>query len=120
MSYATLAHRFDVLAAQVAYELPEVEASHRSMPATRVMASVLLRFWIEARAKRFDLGVVGNVLGVHKPLAAEELASGIVLDGPFDLAVGEMVEPLEEEGPKVDTQPEFSAESPLALGSGIL
>ena len=96
MSYATLAHRFDVLAAQVAYELPEVEAPHRGMPATRVMASVLLRFWIEARAKRFDL------------------------DGPFDLAVGEMVEPLEEEGPKVDTQPKFSAESPLALGSGTL
>jgi hypothetical protein len=48
------------------------------------------------------------------------LVSGIVLDGPFDLAVGEVVEPLEEEGPQVDTQLEFSAKPPFALGSGTL
>ena len=79
-----------------------------------------LRFWREARAKLFDLGVVGSVPGVHKTLPAEESVGGIVLDGPFDLAVGQVVKPLEEEGPQVDPQPEFSAEPPFALGRGAL
>ena len=54
----------------------------------------------------------------YRTLPAEESVGGIVLDGPFDLAVGQGVKPLEEQGPQVDPQPEFSAEPPFALGRG--
>jgi hypothetical protein len=52
------------------------------------------------------------------PSSVEELVGGIVLDGPFDLTVGEVIEPLEEYSPQVEPQPEFSAEPPFALGGG--
>jgi hypothetical protein len=48
------------------------------------------------------------------------LVGGIVLDAPFDLTVGEVIELLEEESPEVDTEREFSAEPPLPLGRGTL
>ncbi len=57
---------------------------------------------------------------VHHPPAAEQLVGGIILDPPLDLAVGEVVEPLEQEGPKVDAQLEFSADPPFALGGGVV
>ena len=44
----------------------------------------------------------------------------MVLDGPFALAVSEVIEPLQEEGAQVDTPLECSAEPPLARGSGAL
>lgn len=73
----------------------------------------------QPRTKRFDLGVVGSVPGINNTPSAEKLVGSIVLDGPFDLTVGEVVEPLEEQGPQVDPPPEFSAEPPLALGRGV-
>ncbi len=39
---------------------------------------------------------------VHHPPAAEQLVGSIILDPPLDSAVGEVVEPLEQEGPEVD------------------
>jgi hypothetical protein len=64
--------------------------------------------------------VVGWTPVVDNAPPTEELVGGIVLHGPFDLAVGQVVKPLEEQGPQVDPQPEFSAEPPLALGRGAL
>jgi len=55
-----------------------------------------------------------------EPSSAEELIGGIVPDGPFDLTVGEVIEPLEKEDPEVDTQCQFSAKPPFALGGGAL
>jgi hypothetical protein len=62
--------------------------------------------------------MVGSMPGVDETSSAEELVGGIVLDGPFDLTVGEVVESLEEESPEVDTQREFSPEPPFPLGCG--
>ena len=39
---------------------------------------------------------------------------------PLDLAVREVIEPLEKEGSEVDPQPEFSPEPLFALGRGAL
>jgi hypothetical protein len=44
----------------------------------------------------------------------------MVLDGPFDLTVGEVIKPLEEERPEVDTPRELSAEPPFPLSCGAL
>ena len=79
-----------------------------------------LRLWREARAKLFDLGVVGRVPWVDEASSAKELVGCIVLNGPFDLAIGEVIEPLEKEGSEVATQREFSAKPPFALGRGAL
>src|SRR4029450_5399416 len=79
-----------------------------------------LRFWREARAKLFDLGVIGRVPWVDETSSAKELVGGIVPQGPFDLAISEVIEPLEQEGSEVDTQRECSAKPPFALGGGAL
>jgi hypothetical protein len=44
----------------------------------------------------------------------------MVLDGPFDLTVGKVIKPLEEERPEGDTPREFSAEPPFPLSCGAL
>src|SRR5262252_7257812 len=79
-----------------------------------------LRFWREARTKRFDLGVVRRVPWVDETSSAQQLVGCIVLKGPFDLAISEVIEPLEQEGPEVDTPCQFSAKPPFALGGGAL
>jgi len=79
-----------------------------------------LCFWREARAKRSDLGVVGRVPWVDETSSAKESVGGIILHGPFDLAIGEVIEPLEQESSEVATQREFSAKSPFARGGGAL
>src|SRR5499427_3669770 len=79
-----------------------------------------LRFGRKARAKRFDLGVVRRVPWIDETASAKELVGGIVLQGPFDLAISEVIEPLEQEGPEVDTQCQFSAQPPFARGGGAL
>ena len=55
----------------------------------------------------------------HAP-PTKELVGSIVLDAPVHLAVGEVIEPLEQEGAQVDAQPEFSAQPPFAFGRGAL
>lgn len=57
---------------------------------------------------------------VHNTPPTEELVGGMVLDSPVNLSIGEVVEPLEEESPEVDTQRELSAEPPFPLGRGAL
>ena len=47
-------------------------------------------------------GMVGRPPVVDHAPPTEELVGRIVLDGPFNLAVGEVIEPLQEEGTKVD------------------
>jgi len=54
--------------------------------------------------------------GVYYTPSAEELVGSIVLNGPLDLVVREVIEPLEKEGSEVDPQPEFSPEPLFALG----
>jgi hypothetical protein len=62
--------------------------------------------------------MIWNVPGINNTPSAENLVGRIILNGPFDLAVGQVVKPLEEQSPQVDPQPEFSAEPPCALGCG--
>jgi len=57
---------------------------------------------------------------VDETSSAEELVGGMVLDGPFDLTISEVIEPLKKEGPEVDTPRQCSAQPPCALGSGSL
>jgi hypothetical protein len=40
----------------------------------------------------------------------------LLLGSPFDLAISEVIEPLEKQDPEVDTQRQFSAKPPFALG----
>jgi len=77
-----------------------------------------LRVWREARAKLLDLGVVRRMPWSDKTSSAKELVGGIVPNGPFDLAISEVIEPLEKQDPEVDTQRQFSAKPPLALSRG--
>ena len=82
------------------------------------MGHLAWRFWREARAKLLNLGMVGRMPWSDETSSAKELVGGIVLNGPFDLAIREVIEPLEQEDPEVDTQRQFSAKPPLALGRG--
>jgi hypothetical protein len=42
----------------------------------------------------------------------------LLLGSPCDLAISEVIEPLEKQDPEVDTQRQFSAKPPFALGCG--
>ena len=61
--------------------------------------------------------MVRSMPWVDEPSSAEELIGGIVLDGPFNLTVGEGIAPLEVENSEVDRQREWSAEPPFPLAT---
>src|SRR5215470_6309429 len=77
------------------------------------------RCWREARAKRCYLRVIGSLPGGDETASAAELGGGIVLDGPCALTVGEVGEPLEEEGSQVETPRAFSPEPPYSTSGGL-
>ena len=50
--------------------------------------------------------------------ATKELVDGIVLNGPVDLSVGEIIEPLEQQSTEMDAQLELATQPPFAFGRG--
>ena len=60
----------------------------------------------------------------HMPLfnatpATEQLVGSVVLESPFNLPIGEVIQPPQKKGTEMNTQLEFSAQPPFALGSGL-
>src|SRR5687767_13301002 len=55
---------------------------------------------------------------LHKATAAKELVRRIVLHGPLDLSVREIIEPLEQQSAEVNTQLEFATQPPFPVGRG--
>jgi hypothetical protein len=90
MSAAVLAQFFIV----------EVGESQLGCPDGDRIGGLALCLRRQPRTKPFDLCVVRNVPWIHNTPSAEQLVSRIVPDGPFDLAVGQVVKPLEEQGPQ--------------------
>jgi len=57
---------------------------------------------------------------VDETSSAKELVGGIVLHGPFNLAIGEVIEPLEQKSSQMDAELELASEPPFPLGRGTL
>jgi hypothetical protein len=58
------------------------------------MGQTPLRLRRYARAKLLELGVVGDVPRLDAALATEELVGRIVPAPPFEVPIGEVIEPL--------------------------
>ena len=58
--------------------------------------------------------------GVNTASSIKELVGGIVLHDPFNLAISEVREPLEQESSQMDAELELASKPPFPLGRGTL
>jgi hypothetical protein len=57
--------------------------------------------------------VIGAMPGVNTASSIKELVGGIVLHDPFNLAISEVIEPLEQESSQMDAELELASKPPF-------
>jgi len=85
-----------------------------------LVGDLSLRLGRQTGAKLFNLGMVRCTPVVHHTPPTEELVGSMVLDSPGNLSIGEVGEPLEQQGTEVDTQLAFASKPLFPLGRGAL